>query len=162
MVAMDELLDEIAALLTAQQLKIATAESCTGGLIGHTLTNVPGSSIYYVGGVIAYTNALKTRLLKVNPTTLDQYGAVSEPTAREMAQGIQALTDADIGIATTGIAGPGGGTSEKPVGLVYVGLAAADTTVTSFLFDGGRLANKQATVKAALQMIRDHLRYDHD
>ena len=158
---MDELLHEVATLLNARQLTIATAESCTGGLIGHTLTNVPGSSAYYVGGVIAYTNALKTKLLQVSPATLDRHGAVSEPTAREMAQGIQALTDADIGIATTGIAGPGGGTPEKPVGLVWVGLAGRDTTVTSFLFDGGRLENKHAAVQAALQMVRDHLRH-HD
>jgi PncC family amidohydrolase len=158
---MDELLDEVASWLTKRALTIATAESCTGGLIGHTLTNVPGSSAYFRGGVIAYSNALKTKLLGVQPATLDQHGAVSEPTAREMAQGIQTLTDADIGIATTGIAGPGGGTAEKPVGSVYIGLAAEDTTVASFHFDGGRLENKRATVQAALQMVWECLR-EHD
>lgn len=158
---MDKLLREVASLLTEKELMVATAESCTGGLIGHALTNIPGSSAYYAGGVISYTNALKIKLLGVAASTLEEHGAVSESTAREMAEGIKTVAHADIGVASTGIAGPGGGTSEKPVGLVYIGLAAEVTTVKDFVFDGDRLQNKKSTVQAALQMIRDCL-YQHD
>jgi len=158
---MDKLLREVASLLTEKELMVATAESCTGGLIGHTLTNIPGSSAYYAGGVISYTNALKIKLLGVAASTLEEHGAVSKSTAREMAEGIKTVAHADIGVASTGIAGPGGGTSEKPVGLVYIGLAAEVTTVKDFIFDGDRLQNKKSTVQAALQMIRDCL-YQHD
>ena len=158
---MDKLLREVASLLTEKELTIATAESCTGGLIGHVLTTIPGSSAYYVGGTIAYTNALKIKLLGVASSTLDDYGAVSESTAQEMAEGIKTVTQADIGVASTGIAGPSGGTLEKPVGLVYIGLAAEVTTVKAFVFDGDRLQNKKATVQAVLQMILDCI-HQHD
>jgi len=152
---MDKLLREVASLLTEKELTIATAESCTGGLIGHVLTTIPGSSAYYVGGVIAYTNALKIKLLGVAFSTLEEYGAVSESTAQEMAEGIKTVTQADVGIASTGIAGPSGGTAEKPVGLVYIGLATEVTTVKAFVFDGDRLQNQKATVQAVLQMVLD-------
>lgn len=157
---MDELLSELASLLKERGLTVATAESCTGGLIGHTLTNIAGSSAYYQGGVVAYSNFLKMKLLGVSRTTLDRHGAVSAPTAREMAEGIRQVADVDIGVATTGIAGPGGGTPEKPVGLVYVGLAARTTEVREFRFHGNRGENKRATVQAALQMLMEHMTHD--
>jgi nicotinamide-nucleotide amidase len=111
-------------LLRERGKTLATAESCTGGLLGNRLTNVPGSSTYYIGGVVAYSNKLKEQLLGVSRTTLSMFGAVSEETAREMALGARRATGADIAVATTGIAGPDGGTPDKPVGTVAVALAA--------------------------------------
>ena len=107
---------------------IATAESCTGGLIGDRLTNVSGSSSYFKGGIVAYSNAVKEEAVGVSKATLESVGAVSEETALEMARGVREKLNADIGISTTGIAGPTGGTEEKPVGLVFVGLS----------FEGGK------------------------
>ena len=154
---MDEHVQKVADMLTQQGLKVATAESCTGGLIGDTLTSVPGSSAYYEGGVISYSNALKQRFLGVTATTLEQYGAVSEETVREMATGIRDTAGVDIGIATTGIAGPSGGTPDKPIGLVYIGLADCDgVKVERHVFDGSRQENKKETCRAALQMLLGH------
>ncbi|HWJ02674.1 MAG TPA: competence/damage-inducible protein A, partial [Verrucomicrobiae bacterium] len=123
--------DMAAALVTLLQgtgLTIATAESCTGGLIGGALTGIPGSSAYYLGGFNTYSNDLKVKLLGVNRDTLDTFGAVSAETAREMATGARTNTGADIAVSVTGIAGPGGGSDAKPVGLVFVGLATPDST----------------------------------
>jgi len=161
MQTMDEILSEVASLLEEKKLRVATAESCTGGLLGHMLTNVPGSSTYYEGGVVAYSNSLKTKLLGVSRATLERYGAVSAPTARQMAEGIRQMADVDIGLATTGIAGPGGSTPEKPVGLVYVALAAHTTEVREFRFPGDRGDNKLSTVREALQILREHVQ-QHD
>ncbi len=156
---MDELLEKIARLLKERKMRIATAESCTGGLIGHTLTNIPGSSDYYEGGIISYSNALKAKLLGVREKTLVVYGAVSEQTAHEMAEGMRRRANVDIGIATTGIAGPGGGTPEKPVGLVYIALSTEkDTKVEKHLFHGNRVENKEHTCNAALALLLTHLR----
>src|SRR3712207_5216894 len=119
----EELAQHVGAQLQRRQLTVATAESCTGGLIGHLLTEIAGSSAYFMGGVIAYSNAVKHSLLDVPEATLAAVGAVSEETARAMAQGVRARLHTDIGIATTGIAGPGGGTPQKPVGLVYIAVA---------------------------------------
>jgi len=105
-------------------LHLAVAESCTGGLIGHLITNAPGSSDYFLGGVIAYSNQTKVNLLGVQKDTLMLYGAVSEETVLEMARGARKILGADIGLAVSGIAGPGGGTLEKPVGFVWIGLSA--------------------------------------
>jgi len=139
-------------------LTLATAESCTGGLIGHRVTSVSGSSAYYVGGVIAYANAVKVRELGVDPTVLEREGAVSEPVARQMAAGVRRRFEADIGIGVTGIAGPDGGTAEKPVGLVYIGLAGPEgATVERFVFDGDRAAVKTAGSEAALGMVKRYL-----
>jgi len=158
---MEKLMQRLADLLTEREVMVATAESCTGGLIGDTLTSVPGSSSYYEGGVISYSNALKQRFLNVAAETLERHGAVSEQTAREMALGIRNAADVDVGIATTGIAGPGGGTPEKPVGLVYIGLASdGRVTVQKHVFDGSRRENKTATCRAALQMLYDHVSHD--
>ena len=110
--------------LLAHKLRLATAESCTGGLVSEKITRIPGCSAGFVGGVCAYANEVKEKLLGVRPETLLQYGAVSAQTAQEMADGVRARTGADIGVATTGIAGPGGGTPEKPVGLVYIAVSS--------------------------------------
>ena len=110
--------------LRIQKLRLATAESCTGGLISEKITRIPGSSAVYLGGVCAYANEVKEKLLGVQPETLAQYGAVSAQTAQEMADGIRARTGADIDISTTGIAGPDGGTPEKPIGLVYIAISS--------------------------------------
>lgn len=107
-------------------LTISTAESCTGGLMGKRLTDIPGSSACYIGGAVTYSNEMKMKVLGVSPKTLENFGAVSAETAMEMARGIRKLTGADIGISTTGVAGPGGGSDEKPVGTVYIGLSADD------------------------------------
>lgn len=155
---MDGLLEKIARLLKERNIKIATAESCTGGLIGHTLTNIPGSSDYYEGGIISYSNALKAKLLGVREKTLVVHGAVSEQTAHEMAEGMRRRANVDIGIATTGIAGPGGGTPEKPVGLVYIATSTEKgTKVENHLFHGSRVENKEHTCNAALMMLLTHL-----
>jgi PncC family amidohydrolase len=119
----------IGALLSERALTLATAESSTGGLVAHRITSVSGSSAYYLGGFVTYSNEAKEMLLGVCRETMIAHGAVSEETAREMARGARERLGADLGIATTGIAGPSGGTEEKPVGLVYVALSAADAEI---------------------------------
>ena len=145
-------------LLERRGMTLAVAESCTGGLIGHRITNVPGSSAYYEGSITAYSYDVKEMILHVRHDTLYRYGTVSEQTAREMALGIQRAFRADIGLAVTGIAGPGGGTPEKPVGLIYVALAAPDGEwVERCMWDGNRLENKEQSVEAALDLLRRYL-----
>ncbi len=145
-------------LLLQHHLTFATAESCTGGLIGHRLTNVPGSSEYFLGGVIAYSYDAKEHLLGVRHNTLYDYGAVSAETAQEMARGVRRALSADIGLSVTGIAGPGGGTVEKPVGLVYIALSAAHfERVERYVWNFDREGNKAASAEAALQMVYDYL-----
>jgi nicotinamide-nucleotide amidase len=144
--------------LKAFGLTLAVAESCTGGLLSHRLTNTPGSSEYFLGGLVTYSNALKMKLLDVKPATLETHGAVSEETVREMAAGVRRNTGADVGIGITGIAGPGGGTKEKPVGLVYIGLAVeAGTIAKKFQFTIDRETNKLLSTQAALNMLRKWL-----
>jgi len=153
--------EEIARALLERKWWIATAESCTGGLLAHTLTNIPGSSAYFRGGVVSYSNEVKMKVLGVKRGTLEQYGAVSEQTAREMAEGVKNLMEVDVAVATTGIAGPGGGTPEKPVGLVYIGLATPEgVEVKRFLFNGDRLYNKEQFCNAALNMVLEYLGND--
>jgi len=137
---------------------ISTAESCTGGLIGHRFTNVPGSSRYYLGGVVSYSDDMKIKTLGVQENTLQEFGAVSKQTATEMAQGVRDLFGSDLAIAVTGIAGPGGGTAEKPVGLVYITLVHNDTVwAKEFKFFTDRKLNKQLSSQVALNMVRIHL-----
>jgi len=137
---------------------ISTAESCTGGLLGHRFTNVPGSSTYYLGGVVSYSNDMKMKTLGVQENTLQEFGAVSKQTATEMAQGVRDLFGSDLAIAVTGIAGPGGGTAEKPVGLVYITLVHNDTVwAKEFKFFTDRKLNKQLSSQVALNMVRIHL-----
>lgn len=145
-------------LLRQRGLWLAVAESCTGGLIGHLLTNVPGSSDYFLGGVIAYANEAKAGLLGVRRDTLQNHGAVSQETALEMARGVRTAMQADIGISVTGIAGPSGGTLEKPVGTVWIGLSSNDEQYARhFQWSGNRLSVKEQSAQAALQMLRQYL-----
>jgi len=145
-------------MLAERKLKLATAESCTGGLVGHRLTNVPGSSGYLEGGVIAYSYEAKERLLGVHHDTLYEHGAVSAETALEMARGARKALGADIGIAVTGIAGPGGGLPGKPVGLVYIALSARTVErVEHFVWDSDREGNKALSAEAALAMLKEFL-----
>ena len=145
-------------MLAERKLKLATAESCTGGLVGHRLTNVPGSSSYLEGGVIAYSYEAKERLLGVHHDTLYEHGAVSAETALEMARGARKALGADIGIAVTGIAGPGGGLPGKPVGLVYIALSARTVErVEHFRWDSDREGNKELSAEAALAMLKEFL-----
>lgn len=140
-------------------LTISTAESCTGGLIGNRLTNIPGSSNYYLGGNIVYSNQAKIDLLGINPETLKKYGAVSEETAREMAKGVRDVFHTDLSISVTGIAGPGGGSKEKSVGLVYVGLSTPQTTsVYQLNLKGNRSWNKWLSSQHALYYLYKYLK----
>ena len=148
----------IGPLLRQAGLKLALAESCTGGLIGHRVTNVPGSSDYYLGSVTAYAYEAKERLLGVSHDTLVHYGAVSQETALEMARGIRRVLDADIGVSVTGIAGPGGGLPGKPVGLVWIGLSApGGDWAFQYFWKGNRVENKVESAQAALQRLYDYL-----
>ena len=135
---------------------LVTAESCTGGLLGSVITDIPGSSAYYRGGVISYSNELKIQLLGVETYCLERFGAVSQETVTQMAEGIRKQTGATYALATSGIAGLGGGTATKPVGLVYIGLAGPRGTRTSEnRFSGCRREIKVQTVQAALEMLID-------
>ncbi len=150
--------DAVARLLTEKKMTVATAESCTGGLVAKRLTDVAGSSVYMERGVVTYSNRAKEELLSVPAETLIKHGAVSEETAKAMAEGIRKSAKTDLGLGITGIAGPGGGTAEKPVGLVYIGLATPDgVTVGKFDFPGDRRAVRFASSQMALDMIRRYL-----
>ena len=144
--------------LQAARLTIATAESCTGGLLASTLTDVAGSSDYVLGGVVSYSNDVKQNLLGVHPGTLAQYGAVSPETAGEMARGVRRLLGSDLAVAVTGIAGPGGGSADKPVGLVYLHLSAPGAELSQrHVWPYDRAGNKRATVEAALSLVQQYL-----
>jgi len=149
-------LKKVAEGLFKKKLSIATAESCTGGLIAHTLTNIPGSSSYFNRGVVAYSNQSKIDLLDVSESVILEFGAVSEETAEAMAKGVRLKSKVDIGLATTGIAGPTGGSKNKPVGLVYISVSTAhETTVKKHLFSGDRLSIKEQACNTALTMLLD-------
>jgi len=136
-------------------LTLATAESCTGGLLGHRITGVSGSSDYYLGGIVSYNNKAKMELLGVKKQTLEKFGSVSEETVREMAQGVKSLFKTDLGISISGIAGPTGGSPEKPVGLIYIGLSSEkEVTIKKFNFFRDRDSNKRISSQVALNMIR--------
>lgn len=137
---------------------IATAESCSGGLIAHRLTNVPGASTPFIGGVVAYSNGVKEGLLGVPAELLASHGAVSEPVARAMAEGVRARLGTDWSVAVTGIAGPGGGSPEKPVGLVFMAVAGpGGTRAARFQFAGDRESVKSQTAEAALELVWESL-----
>lgn len=139
-------------------LKLVTAESCTGGLVSDRITNVSGSSEYFPGGVVAYSYEAKAGLLGVQWTTLNTHGAVSKETVLEMARGVRKLFDADIAISVSGIAGPTGGTPDKPVGTTWFGLSAKDGEWTRhFIWDGNREQNKRNSSEVALQFVIDYL-----
>jgi PncC family amidohydrolase len=149
---------EIGEILTRRALTLAAAESCTGGLVSHRITNVAGSSNYFLGGIVAYANQTKIGQLGVKVGTLEMFGAVSEETVLEMAIGVRRALDADIGIAVSGIAGPGGGTPEKPVGLTWIALSAiGNTEARRFTWPGDRLAIKEQTAQAVLLLLFEYL-----
>ena len=131
---------------------LAVAESCTGGLLGAAVTDVPGSSAYFLGGVISYADQVKAQLLSVAQATLSRYGAVSEQTAEAMASGVRRLLYADIGVSITGVAGPDAEGS-KPVGLTFIGIAAAVATTQRFQWTGDRWDNRRRSVIAALELL---------
>ena len=146
------------ALLTAKALTLAVAESCTGGLIADRLTDVSGSSLYLEQGAVTYSNASKIALLHVPQEILLEYGAVSKPTARRMAEGIRTTAGVDLGLSTTGIAGPTGATPGKPLGTVYIALAhPAGTICRHCVFHRERRQVKVAAAHTALMMLRDYL-----
>lgn len=155
----DEILEEITGkMLSEKNLSISTAESCTGGMLSSRITDVSGSSSYFVGGVVAYSNEFKIKFLDVKEETLREFGAVSEETAKQMAEGVRKHFNTDIGISTTGIAGPGGGTDKKPVGLVYIGYSDKNVTFASkFLFGNFRERNKKRAAQMALEILRKAL-----
>jgi len=145
----------VGAALMERGLTVCAAESCTGGLVLSTLTDCAGSSAYVAGGVVSYSNEAKMRLLGVSEETLVAHGAVSEATAAEMASGALALFGADYALSVTGIAGPGGGSLEKPVGLTYIGMAGSTglLRVERHVWEQDRIGNKAASVEAALEML---------
>ncbi|MBO5292580.1 MAG: competence/damage-inducible protein A [Lachnospiraceae bacterium] len=146
----------VADLLIANDLTVSVAESCTGGMLSARLINVPGISEVYKSGYVTYSNKAKRRLIGVKKSTLDKYGAVSENVAREMAKGTAVLSKADVAVSITGIAGPDGGSEEKPVGLVYVGCFVCGTvTVRRFQFQGNRTKVRESAVSAALTLMRN-------
>ena len=144
--------------LREKKLKLSIAESCTGGYLSHLITSVPGSSDYYLGSIIPYDYEIKMRQLGVRPETLEKYGAVSEPTIIEMANIVRSKFNADIGVATSGIAGPGGATPDKPVGTIWIAYSDKHKTVTKLLkLSQERLYNIQYSATAALNLIRANL-----
>lgn len=148
----------IGELLRQHGLRLAIAESCTGGLVGHRITNVAGSSTYFIGGVTSYAYEAKVRLLGVRWATLEAHGAVSRETVLEMARGVCHALAADIGIAVSGIAGPGGGTPEKPVGTTWIGLCAPDgEQAWPYRLEGDRLQIKEQAAEQALHRLAEYL-----
>jgi nicotinamide-nucleotide amidase len=144
--------------LLARQWRLAVAESCTGGLVGGRLTDVAGSSVWFAGGVVAYSNDVKVDVLGVPAGMIADHGAVSEPVARAMADGVRARLGADVGVSVTGIAGPGGGSDGKPVGTVVIAVAAPDDThARTFRFPGDRAFVRAQSVMAALDLVRTAL-----
>lgn len=145
--------------LVALGATIASAESCSGGLAAHRITNVAGSSSVYLGGFVTYSNDAKAKFLAVPESMLETHGAVSEPVARAMAEGARNALSADYGFGVTGIAGPGGGTAEKPVGLVYMAVSGPDgTRVAEHHFEGDRESIKTQTAQAVLEMVVEELK----
>jgi len=146
--------NKIVRRLTERKQTLAVAESCTGGYISHRLTNVPGASVIFSAGLVTYSNDAKQKFLAVRAETLAQHGAVSEAVAREMAEGARQAVGTDYAIAVTGIAGPGGGTSDKPAGTVFIGVASANETRVFRRFNPGeRLAFKELTSQQALEQL---------
>lgn len=151
--------EEVGELLKSQHLSLSTAESCTGGGVAARITSVPGSSEYFKGGIVAYSNEVKASLLQVSARTLELHGAVSRETVMEMAQGAMKTLKTDCAIATSGVAGPGGGTPEKPVGTVWIAVAYKKEIVTHKQEgDEGRAGNVQKAIEKALLILRTLLK----
>lgn len=156
---MKALAEELGKLLLQKGLTLSTAESCTGGGIASVITSISGSSEYFKGGIVAYANEVKTALLGVSETTLEKHGAVSEETVLEMAKGAMKSMKTSCAIATSGIAGPGGGTPTKPVGTIWIAAACNDKIVTKKLQgDNGREKNTKNSIEKALSLLIEHLK----
>ena len=150
--------EQIGRILAERGLTLAVAESCTGGLVGHRLTSVAGASRYFLGGILAYSDAVKVACLGVEPALIEQEGAVSAEVAEAMAAGVRKSLGADIGVAVTGIAGPGGGSPEKPVGLVFLAVRGAEEgQVRRQQFSGDREDVRRQAAAGALDLVNDHL-----
>ncbi len=148
----------IGVILNERKQSLVTAESCTGGLIASRITDVAGSSAYFLGGIVAYSYEVKASLLGVSWDTLNNNGAVSRETVIEMARGARKVLSADIAVSVSGIAGPGGGTPDKPVGTVWVGLSTpSGEEARHFVWEGDRVRNKYLSSEAALQFVLDYL-----
>lgn len=156
---MEETLEiNVGSLLKERGLNLATAESCTGGMLADRITNIPGSSEYFRGGIVAYAYGAKVALLNVSWDTLRAYGAVSEETVIEMARGARTALGADVAVSVSGIAGPGGGMPDKPVGTTWIGLSTNEGDwARKFVWDGDRAQNKALSADAALQFVIDYL-----
>ncbi len=155
---MSSLEREVGSLLRRKGLSLGVVESATGGLLSHLITDVPGSSDYYKGSITSYSNEIKNRLVGVSQDTIGKYGAVSHQVAEEMARGGRKALDVDICLADTGIAGPGGATPEKPVGLFYIGLSRETATESrKHIFSGDRAQNKLEAAAAALRWLKEYL-----
>ncbi len=156
---MHSLVEELSLLLAQKNMRLVTAESCTGGMIAAVMTDRSGSSAVFERGFITYSNESKIEELGVKSETIESYGAVSEQTAAEMAKGALENSHADIALSVTGIAGPNGGTPEKPVGLVYISIVLQDKEpqISRNLFEGGRTTIRQATVEKALELLIENV-----
>ncbi len=146
---------KLAQLLVGKRLTLSTAESCTGGNIAHLITSVAGSSVYYMGGVVSYSNAVKSELLGVLDSEIEHYGAVSEPVVRHMAEGVKRRLSTDCAVATSGIAGPGGGTIDKPVGTIWIAVCTPIGTYSQCIRTAcsDRLTNIDIATHKALEML---------
>ena len=147
-------------VLKKKKLKISISESCSGGLISYNLTKLPGSSKYFIMGVVCYSNESKIKFLKVKKETLLKYGAVSMETCKQMCENLLKISKSNIAVSITGIAGPGGGTVKKPIGLVYIGIATKETIkINKFIYDKKLSRNniQKETLKSSLKIINDHI-----
>jgi PncC family amidohydrolase len=156
---LDTLARVVGELLRQRRLTLSVAESCTGGLLASQITDIPGSSDYFEGGIVAYSNSVKERILGVPRDTLEQHGAVSPQTAEAMASGARRLLQTDFALAITGIAGPGGAAADKPVGLVYLALSTPHGVKSRTChWVGNRLQNRELSVREALKLLQVYLR----
>jgi PncC family amidohydrolase len=156
----DSLMRRVGILLSERNMTVSVCESCTGGMLGAVITSVPGSSRYFVGGIIAYSDFLKSKVVGVRTGTLKRFGAVSPGVAKEMALAVKKKMLTDIGVGITGIAGPGGGTKKKPMGLVYIAVAMKNKVVVRrFTFKGSRQKIRRTACKHALELLKEIL-YD--
>ena len=152
------LAQSVGELLNKQHLTLGLAESCTGGLIATFITDIPGSSAYFEGGIVAYSYQVKERMLGVPASILERDGAVSAETVMAMAKGARKVLKVDVALAITGIAGPSGGTPDKPVGLTYIGLASPRGELwRKYIWQGDRRENREQSARAALELLKDHL-----
>ena len=155
---MEKIEEAIVRILTKRKKSLALAESCTGGLIASQITNVPGASKKFLGGIVSYSNEAKQKFLGVRAKSLEQHGAVSDVVAKEMAEGARKRFGADFAVAVTGIAGPAGGTKNKPVGTVFIALADKSGTVVLRKLNAlGRLGFKRATARQALELLKNRI-----